>query len=670
MNTFLALLDAFRAPVSELADETRPLARLVAFIRPRRREPAEQAVIRFRELVRMLRAHPDAASALRLHLARLLGSRMHRLLYAESGILTTESFRTAFLTRLFGRLLPAAPDGEFLRDLLAEIFESGDDHTWLEQIPEDDWLAFFEALGIDDEQFAPARRQCMTEAMEALRMVSLRLAASGMDAALLRYQPALARHESPFTAQAQEVADIVATLRAGHCAAQADMLTHLDVLLGQCRACIEAIRRKSREAGVSVGLVYLLARIEQMCARVHVLASLVAGCDALEQRRRALNFLLRVLREEDRRHSLRDLGRATSELLARRVTEQASRTGEHYVSDSRSEFFGIFRAAAGAGLIVGFMALLKIFIGKLGLPLAWQALGYSLNYGLGFVLVHLLHFTIATKQPAMTAATLAAALDGRASHADRLDALSDLAAKVSRTQWISILGNVSVGFLCALAISLIGSALLQQQPVDAAKAEHLLHDLHPWYSLALPHAAIAGVYLFLSGLISGYYDNQALYHRVPDRLRRLRWLRALVGERRSAALADYVEHNLGALAGNFLFGCMLGSTGVIGELLGLPLDIRHVAFGSANLAFGLAALQFALPWSDIAVLTAGVLLVGLTNLAVSFTLAMKVALKSRGIGPEHTRGLSAHLLHRFLRRPRDFFWPPAEAAPDKPPVSP
>ena len=31
------------------------------------------------------------------------------------------------------------------------------------------------------------------------------------------------------------------------------------------------------------------------------------------------------------------------------------------------------------------------------------------------------------------------------------------------------------------------------------------------------------------------------------------------------------EHNLGALAGNFLFGCMLGSTPIIGSLLGMPL---------------------------------------------------------------------------------------------------
>jgi site-specific recombinase len=199
------------------------------------------------------------------------------------------------------------------------------------------------------------------------------------------------------------------------------------------------------------------------------------------------------------------------------------------------------------------------------------------------------------------------------------------------------------------------------QPVDPVKGAHLLHDLHPWQSLALFHAAIAGVFLFLSGLISGYYDNQSLYHRVPERLRRVKWLRSLLGEQRLARFADYIELNLGALAGNFLFGCMLGSTPIIGSLLGLPLDIRHVAFASANLAYGLEALEFDLVWQSITIGAVGVILIGLTNLIVSFSLAMRVALRSRGIQREDTSGLTVKLAcSAFLSKPRDFFWPPKE----------
>ena len=83
---------------------------------------------------------------------------------------------------------------------------------------------------------------------------------------------------------------------------------------------------------------------------------------------------------------------------------------------------------------------------------------------------------------------------------------------------------------------------------------------------------------------------------------------------------------------------MLGFTPVVGELLGLPLDIRHVAFASANLACGSNGLDYAVPIGAAAVGALGELLIGLTNLAASFGLALRVALRSCGISDEPTRG--------------------------------
>ena len=660
--------EAFARLLQELRDR-RPgtsgewLARLVAEIRPRGRDGVPAAREHLRLLIRVVQARPESAAALNAHLGALLTSRMHRILYAESGILTNPGFMSGLVRRLLGRLLPPAVDTDYLRDLVAEVFDHPQDHVWLSAVPREDWAALLDAIGVDGADFAPARRKCRHEALEAMRLDSVRLAALGTDTALLQYLPALARHESPFLAQMAEVRGFIEQHAEPSPSSPDD--GHLEVLLCQCDEYVDTLRRRSREAGVGVNLVFLLARIEQILARLRELRELLvpqAPAASGESHRREIEFFLRLVRQENRRNSVRDLFRGTTELLARRVTEQASRSGEHYITESRGEFFAMYRAAAGAGLIIAAMALVKILTAKLDLPPVWEAVAFSLNYGIGFVLIHVLHLTIATKQPAMTATTLAAALDGRDNRETRLDVLADLAAEVSRTQWISIAGNVTICLLAAFAIVMTAGRFLGWDPVGADKAAHLLHDLHPWRSLALLHAAIAGVYLFLSGLISGYYDNQSLYHRVPERLRRVKPLRRLLGEARLARLSDYVEHNLGALAGNFLFGCMLGCTPIAGELLGLPLDIRHVAFSSANFAYGLNGLEFAVPVSTVVVSFAGVLLIGLVNLVVSFWLALKVALRSRGITPEQTRGLWARVLRRFLSRPRDFFWPPAAIA--------
>jgi site-specific recombinase len=657
------LLEELRA--GNVPDTGEWLARVVDVLRPPGRGKVESAQPHFRALLHMLESRPEYSVALSAHLRRLLESRMHRILYADSGVPGAQGFFGSLARRVLGRLLPPAVDTEYLRDLVAEVFDRPRDYVWLRSIPHEDWNALLRALDVDGAAFAPARRKCRHELLEAMRLDSYRLAALGTDTALLQYLPALARHESPFLAQNDEVRGFIERHADPSCASEHD--GHLEVLLAQCEDYVDRIRRRSREAGVSVDLVFLLARIEQAITRLRQLRDLAlpAAEGALSPvgtaRGPVIGFFLTLVRQENRRNSVRDLFRGTTELLARRITEQASRSGEHYITASRGEFVAMYRAAAGAGFIIAVMALLKLKLAQLDLPLLWEGAAFSLNYGLGFMLIHILHLTIATKQPAMTAATLAGALDGRDNRETRLDALADLAAEVSRTQWISIAGNVSITMLTAFAIALTAVQFLGWHAAGAAKAAHLLHDLHPWHSLALLHAAIAGVYLFLSGLISGYYDNQALYHRIPQRLRRVKWLRAVLGEERLGRLATYTERNLGALAGNFLFGCMLGVTPILGELLGVPIDIRHVAFASANFAYGLVGLQFAVTPATVVIAVAGVLLIGLTNLIVSFSLALRVALRSRGITPEQTDGLWGRVLQRFLARPRDFFWPPATA---------
>ncbi len=55
---------------------------------------------------------------------------------------------------------------------------------------------------------------------------------------------------------------------------------------------------------------------------------------------------------------------------------------------------------------------------------------------------------------------------------------------------------------------------------------------------------------------------------------------------------------------------------------------------------------------------AGVLPIGLVNLVVSFALALRVALRSRGITREQTEGLWPRVIARFVERPRDVLLPP------------
>jgi site-specific recombinase len=188
----------------------------------------------------------------------------------------------------------------------------------------------------------------------------------------------------------------------------------------------------------------------------------------------------------------------------------------------------------------------------------------------------------------------------------------------------------------------------------------LLHDINPVTSLSLFHAAIAGVCLFLSGLISGYYDNKASYNKIPERLLQVATLRRLFGVDRWGRITNYIGNNLGALAGNFFLGILLGSIGQIGVILGLPIDIRHITFSSANFAIALAGLDNHLTWQVWSISLTGIFAIGMVNLAVSFSLALYVAMRSRNVSFEQSGQLVRLLWQRFVRRGRDFFFPPKE----------
>jgi site-specific recombinase len=297
------------------------------------------------------------------------------------------------------------------------------------------------------------------------------------------------------------------------------------------------------------------------------LLDLLDSTDANEVSSIAIRLFKELVSADNKRHSLTDLMQTNTELLSLQVTERAGKSGEHYVTNNRSEWMAMLRSALGAGFIVGFMATIKILFSKLALAPFGYAVLFSLNYSTGFMLVHVLHFTIATKQPAMTAALIARAIDeGKA----KLDELVELIVRVFRSQFIAIIGNIGLAIPTAHVIAWAWLWMTGSHLVTPEKAEHLLHDLDPLNSLRCRMPRLpASAYFYR--LISGYYDNKASYGHIPARLRQLAWPRKIFGEERLHRITDYIGDNLGALAGNFFFGIMLGTIGQLGVFFGCRL---------------------------------------------------------------------------------------------------
>ncbi|MFZ6649467.1 site-specific recombinase [Undibacterium sp. TJN25] len=638
------------------------LRELVARIRPRKSHDSLTATDNIRALCYVLDQHPAWAEGLRDYIANVIVTRKLVHLLTDTGITPNQGFWGAAWHRLTEKWLPPLVNDDYLKDVFGQLFDREDDHRWVGAVGDEAWAGLFSAIGFRVNKLRPAYSTVTQEILGAIQVLSYRITAIGLESELVRNHPDIERFESPFLRQNDEINDYVA----GYTAWLVDRKSeredglHVEVLLTQCEEIIVKIRRNAAMQGVSVSLTRLLLRLTQSIRRLRMLLELLDSNSSEDAVLISVRCLKELVTADNHKSSLSDLISTNTELLSLQMTERAGRSGEHYVTNNRSEWFEMMRSAMGAGFIVGFMATIKILFGKLLLAPFGYALLYSLNYSFGFMLIHVLHFTVATKQPAMTAAVIAKSIDeGK----EKLQELVELVVRVLRSQFIAIVGNVALAIPTAYAIAWAWYGIYGSHLVSPDKARHLLEDIDPVHSLALPHAAIAGVCLFLSGLISGYYDNKASYGNIPARLRQLKWLKKILGESRLNRVTAYIGNNLGALAGNFFFGVMLGTIGQLGSFFGLPIDIRHITFSSANFAFALVGLDHQMSWQVAAWSLGGILLIGMVNLGVSFSLALLVALRSRRVSFGRGGKLALMILKRFRSGTRDFFFPPRDPEP-------
>ena len=629
------------------------LVELIALIRPKRASNTVDAVNAVQALCFTLNQHPQYAHFLRDIILKLIKQHRSVSIFVDSGIQPSSGFFSEITRRISHKMLPEVLDKRYLKDIFSQLFCQPSDDQWVLAVPDAVWLQLVDAIRFHEADKAIIEA-IFQQLLEAAQILSYRLSAAGLEPELLKNHEHLETHHSPFITQNIEISAVVNAENA----TDTD-ISHVLIMLSQCTDIITKIRKNSAQTGTSIRLTFLLQRMTQQLDRLENIFHIVVGLKNQTCVKAASVCLFKKLVYSECNKN--DVGmhfRENIELIALRVTENASRTGEHYITESRTEYFRLMRSAMGAGVIIGVMAMIKILVGSRHLAPLMEAIVFSLNYGLGFVLIHILHFTVATKQPAMTAATIAAAVDNHDGKTKELDKLVSVIAQTMRSQAVAIFGNVVMVVPMAMMIAWLVFTLTGQHFVTVEKAQQLLADIQPFDSPALMYAAIAGVCLFLSGLIAGYHDNLAIYNKIPQRLMALKWLQKLLGQPRLNRVATYLENNLGALAGNFYFGCLLGGMAAVGVLLGLPIDIRHITFSSAFVGFSFVGLDFNVTWQTVRMAVAGVLLIGLVNLMVSFSLALYVAMKSRKVSFAQWRLLFGKLLSRLNQQPAEFLFPP------------
>ena len=569
-------------------------------------------------------------------------------LYADLGFGARLSFGSELLTRLQNRVLPGTPETRDLAALFRLLFEPSD-LAWLQALDAETLARTAALLG-------PGSAATRAMLLDAITILVSAVHAAGYTPALRQRMDAALLQDEPF----RQITPAAAALRQAVLEDRADDAlrdaAYLRALLDACHRAAASVMPHLEAYGVSVDIVFDLDQLQGRTQRIEALVDCVLTPDVLAEHHRLLQDLVRALADAS---SVRALFARHYSLLARQVAERSAETGEHYITRDRTEYRDMLRRACGGGAVIAGTTLAKFALAALGLSAFWAGMAAGLNYALSFLIVMLLHWTVATKQPAMTAPALAATLpSGRSSTDEEIETFVDRVAQLIRSQVAGIAGNLA---LCAPLVLLaqgLAWGLLGRPLIGAQEAEHVLHGITLLGPTAL-FAAFTGVLLFASSLIAGWAENWFVFHRLDSAIAWNPRIVATLGAARAQRWSRWWRAHVSGVAANVSLGLLLGLVPVLAQFFALPLDVRHVTLASGLLGAAVGALGFGLLaepafWWCVA----GIAATGVLNLGVSFWLAFKVALRSRGVHVQDRARIGAAVRRRMARQPLSFVLPP------------
>ena len=629
------LRHAPRAGIDSAADETRtPLP-----------------VLRLRHLLNQI----DKNDSLRAEVQGMMRAFWREIdaasLYADFGFGSRVSLASELLTRVQARLLPGTPETRDLAALFRLLFEPGDA----------DWI---EAIDADTLQRAatilmPDAQDWRTALLDAISILVSAVHAAGHAPAMRQRMDAQTLRDAPFRQLPASAGELRSAVLEDRHAEALRAAAYLRALLDACRRAAASVAAHLEQFGVSVDIVFGLDQLQGRTQRIEQLLECVLVPDSAPHGRRLLVELVREITEA------RGVGTMLARhhaLLARQVAERSAETGEHYITRTRDEYRDMLRRAAGGGAVLAGTTFVKFAVAAIGLSAFWTGFWSGANYAASFVIVMLLHWTVATKQPAMTAPALAASLPAAGSSAsdEQIETFVDRVTQLIRSQAAGIVGNVALCAPLVLAAQWLARALFGAPLVGAEDAAYVLHSLTLLGPTVL-FAAFTGVLLFASSLIAGWAENWFVLHRLDSAIAWNPRIVATLGAMRARRWSNWARANVSGLAANVSLGMMLGLAPALLDFLGPPLEVRHVTLSSGQLGAALGALGWPLLAEPVFWwCVAGIAATGLLNVTVSFGLAFKVALASRGVRLKDRSRIGAALRRRLITQPLSFVWPPRD----------
>lgn len=607
---------------------------------------------RLRSLLKVL----DQRTDVKLKVARLIRSVLKDndalSLLCDTGVATKPSFWGEITERLRNRFVPPPPNKPELAVLFSLGFVGQHDAAWIHDLDREALVAIHHLVHYQED--SSEAYQIFNDIAEAIHILISYIGASGLSYSVRSRLRVVSGQHSPFYKLAKLAEEILKDEpRLNETIYQAYLLEFNDVI-DACYVACDDVYAHLDENGVSIETVFQVETMRLRLARVELLLKtwLERG-NTQNYSYLAADLILTV----QGHRSIKRLAEQSFALLSRKVVERSAEAGDHYIANSRQEYFSMLKKSLGGGAVISGTVYLKFLIASLGLVRFFENLLLAINYAGSFLFIQFANFTLATKQPAITAPALAQLLD-QVNTDSGLEKFVDRSVALMRSQAASIFGNLAVVIPVVMAIQVAILLIMGNPSITPTKAQAIFQSVSP-FSGAFIFAAFTGCLLWLSSLIAGLVDNWFVLHSVQDVIRYHRRLNIVFGEIRTTRWAQWWRDNISVVAANVSLGFLLIYGPTFFGFLGVGIEIRHVTlsagqFAAAATALGWKVFLMAGFWLGII----GFLLIGVINVLVSFSLAFNMALRSRDLPSLDRTRLYAAVRHRLRSNFKAVLFPP------------
>ena len=611
----------------------------------------------FEVFLAYLKNNEEIKNNFRDYLFLLFSNKSFSKALTEANILSENAFFPELKKRISYKFLPPVEDENTISYIISKVlFNPKSDSDYIKNIKPEDGSEFFKLMEIEKISTLPKVKK---ELLISANILALRSVGNALEAGITKMVPEYKNFDNPFVALQSELDSLIGRFKKDK-DLQIDSkdvdYKQIKIYLQQCLDFVDKAFKNASKFGISSKINQSLLKIRQQLKRIQDIIPILVVDTEEDVLTNSKNLVSNTLKYNSHRNNIRELIDDSTRLISHLITSHTAETGTHYIATSPKEYLKMFWKASGGGIIVGFLCIFKMMMSYSHGSEFSHAVLYSLNYAFGFIIIYLLGFTLATKQPAMTAATMAKVLSDESSSDKNYKEFANLVAKLSRTQFIAFVGNVLWSFPVALAI-IYGMDWFRDENFAAVKADKLLKDLNPIESKAILHACIAGFFLFISGIISGNISNSSIFNQVPERISQSPFLNQVIGAKNSKKLSDFYTKHWAGIISNFWFGIFLGVIAPLGVFLGLDLDIRHITFSAGNFALALYGKGFDIDTYTFTISLVTIFLIGAFNFIVSFGLSMLLAFRSRKVNFGELTIIYKTILKYFIKNPLRFFIP-------------